>query len=69
LTPPLPSPPAADMSAVRFMESYESRHSSHGFTAQVADALGISQAPLRMDSQCKYGELGNVAARPGLVGA
>ncbi|KAF5832071.1 hypothetical protein DUNSADRAFT_12183 [Dunaliella salina] len=41
----------------RFMESYESRHSDHSFTASVADHLGVTMPPLRMDSQVKYGLL------------
>ena len=39
------------------MESYESRHSDHSLADSVATALGFKQAPLRMDSQCKYGLL------------
>lgn len=37
------------------MESYESRHSNHKMTAQVADIVGVVLPPLRMDSQvgCK----------------
>jgi len=42
---------------VCFMESFESRHSQHGLTAVVAKELGITQPPLRLDSQCKYGAL------------
>ena len=40
-----------------FMESYESRHSSHTVSRGIADELGFRQPPLRMDSQCKYGLL------------
>jgi HAL2 family 3'(2'),5'-bisphosphate nucleotidase len=39
---------------VRFCESVESGHSAHGDAASVADRLGITAAPLRMDSQAKY---------------
>ncbi|KAA8498008.1 SAL1 phosphatase [Porphyridium purpureum] len=40
-----------------FMESVEAAHSSHGISAQVASLLGVSQPPVRMDSQVKYGSL------------
>ena len=41
-------------SAMRFCESVESGHSAHGDDAAVAARLGITAAPLRMDSQAKY---------------
>ena len=44
-----------DFKQTRFMESYESRHSDFSFTAAVAKDLGVTQPPLRMDSQVKYG--------------
>ncbi|MDY6950729.1 MAG: 3'(2'),5'-bisphosphate nucleotidase [Thermodesulfobacteriota bacterium] len=40
---------------VQFCESVESSHSAHGESAQIAKRLGITQPPVRMDSQCKYG--------------
>jgi 3'(2'), 5'-bisphosphate nucleotidase len=43
-----------DPAAVRFCESIESGHSAHGDAADLARRLGISTAPLRMDSQAKY---------------
>ncbi|CAL5228744.1 g11929 [Coccomyxa viridis] len=46
-----------DFSQVRFMESYESKHSDHDFTAMLAAKLGVTQSPLRLDSQAKYGAL------------
>ena len=39
------------------MESYESKHSDHSFTGKLAAKLGVTQRPLRLDSQAKYGEL------------
>jgi 3'(2'), 5'-bisphosphate nucleotidase len=39
----------------QFCESFESSHSSHKESAQVAKILGTQKPPLRMDSQCKYG--------------
>jgi 3'(2'), 5'-bisphosphate nucleotidase len=39
----------------QFCESFESSHSSHEESAQVAEILGTQKPPLRMDSQCKYG--------------
>ncbi|KAK9803731.1 hypothetical protein WJX73_008586 [Symbiochloris irregularis] len=47
----------SDFSHIRFMESYEKGHSDHSFTAKLAKALGITKAPLRLDSQAKYGAL------------
>lgn len=43
-----------DTSAARFCESVESSHSSHGHSAQVAELLGITADPVRLDSQAKY---------------
>jgi 3'(2'), 5'-bisphosphate nucleotidase len=43
-----------DPASVRFCESVESGHSAHGDAAQVAAQLGITAAPVRMDSQAKY---------------
>ncbi|MCC5829596.1 MAG: 3'(2'),5'-bisphosphate nucleotidase [Phycisphaeraceae bacterium] len=40
--------------AVRFCESAESAHSRHELSAEVARILGITEPPLRMDSQTKY---------------
>ena len=38
------------------MESYESKHSDQSFTSKLAKDLGVTAAPLRLDSQAKYGE-------------
>ncbi|MEZ6046645.1 MAG: inositol monophosphatase family protein [Planctomycetaceae bacterium] len=35
-------------------ESVESGHSAHGLSARVAEALGIQNEPVRLDSQAKY---------------
>ncbi len=43
-----------DPSAARFCESVESGHSAHGDAASIAERLGITLPPLRMDSQAKY---------------
>jgi len=40
---------------VQFCESVESSHSSHQHSAQIAECLGVTKPPVRMDSQCKYG--------------
>lgn len=40
---------------LRFCESFESGHSDHEGQAGLARALGITAAPIRMDSQAKYG--------------
>ncbi|MFT4628209.1 MAG: 3'(2'), 5'-bisphosphate nucleotidase [Myxococcota bacterium] len=44
----------ADPSQASFCESVEKAHSSHGHSAQIADRLGITVPPFRIDSQCKY---------------
>eukprot|EP00922_Rhytidocystis_sp_ex-Travisia-forbesii_P042226 GHVS01063102.1.p1 GENE.GHVS01063102.1~~GHVS01063102.1.p1 ORF type:complete len:476 (-),score=93.79 GHVS01063102.1:242-1669(-) len=38
----------------RFFESYDSAHSSHAAARAVAERLGISTQPIRLDSQVKY---------------
>ena len=40
--------------AARFCESVESGHSDQDQSAQIADALGIVEEPVRVDSQAKY---------------
>ncbi len=37
------------------MESYESKHSDQSFTSKLAQELGVTAPPLRLDSQAKYG--------------
>ncbi|KAL6062622.1 3'(2'),5'-bisphosphate nucleotidase [Balamuthia mandrillaris] len=37
-----------------FTESFESSHSSHGASAEIAKRLQVSKEPIRIDSQCKY---------------
>ena len=44
----------ADLANARFCESVESTHSDQSQSAQIADLLGISREPYRIDSQCKY---------------
>jgi len=41
-------------SAARFCESVESGHSDQGQSARIAERLGITSEPFRIDSQCKY---------------
>jgi 3'(2'), 5'-bisphosphate nucleotidase len=40
--------------AIRFCESVESGHSAHGASAEIAQRLSITAAPIRLDSQAKY---------------
>lgn len=47
--------PATDRSTLRFCESVESGHSKQDTAAVIAQKLGITAAPVRMDSQAKYG--------------
>ncbi|KAJ2611299.1 3'(2'),5'-bisphosphate nucleotidase [Coemansia sp. RSA 1365] len=37
-----------------FCESVEAAHASHSDNAKIAELLGITKQPVRMDSQCKY---------------
>ena len=39
----------------RFAESFESTHGDSDAHSQIAKALGITESPVRMDSQAKYG--------------
>lgn len=43
-----------DPAHARFCESVESSHSAHGEAEALANRLGITAPPLRMDSQAKY---------------
>ncbi|MFG0330903.1 MAG: 3'(2'),5'-bisphosphate nucleotidase [Phycisphaerales bacterium] len=43
-----------DPSEANFCESVESAHSSQDDSAKVAEKLGITAPPYRIDSQCKY---------------
>jgi 3'(2'), 5'-bisphosphate nucleotidase len=45
----------SDPQAARICESVESGHSAHGASAEVAQRLGITASPARLDSQAKYG--------------
>ncbi len=44
----------ADVSQASFCESVESGHTSHSRSSQIAEALGVTAPPYRIDSQCKY---------------
>ena len=39
----------------RFAESFESSHGDSDAHSKIAEALGITESPVRMDSQAKYG--------------
>jgi len=43
-----------DPSNASFCESVESGHSSHGDAEKIAERLGVTAPPFRIDSQCKY---------------
>lgn len=65
----------SDVSAANFCESVEKGHSSHSHSAQIANKLGITTEPYRIDSQCKYAAVGRgdaaiylrLPTRPGYV--
>jgi 3'(2'), 5'-bisphosphate nucleotidase len=44
----------SDPSLAPICESVESSHSSHDESGRVAEILGVSVPPIRIDSQCKY---------------
>lgn len=44
----------ASWSQARLCESVESGHSAHDRSARISATLGITQAPVRLDSQAKY---------------
>ena len=48
----------ANLISARFCESVESGHSAHGQSAQIAEKLGITAEPVRLDSQAKYAVVG-----------
>ena len=52
-----------DTAAARFCESVESGHSDQDQSAQIAKALGITEEPVRVDSQCKYAIVGQGQAQ------
>ncbi len=47
-----------DTAAASFCESVEAAHSSQSDSARVAELLGITAPPFRIDSQCKYAAVG-----------
>jgi len=51
-----------DSSGARFVESFESGHSDHSWSQNVAESLGITREPVRLDSQAKYAILASGAA-------
>ncbi len=46
--------PQTDPTRIRFCESVEAAHSSHGDAARIAESLQIAAEPARLDSQTKY---------------
>jgi len=43
-----------EASGARFCESVESAHAAHSVQGRIAASLGITEPPVRIDSQCKY---------------
>jgi 3'(2'), 5'-bisphosphate nucleotidase len=46
--------PVTETRGARFCESVESGHSDQSSSARIAELLGITAEPYRIDSQCKY---------------
>lgn len=51
---PIQTSGTTDSSRSRFTESFVSSHSSHDLAVEVAERLGITEDPFRIDSQAKY---------------
>ncbi len=51
---PVKVSPQTDTTLIRFCESVEAAHSSHGDAARIAEHLNIQAEPARLDSQAKY---------------
>ncbi|KAJ2778097.1 3'(2'),5'-bisphosphate nucleotidase [Coemansia interrupta] len=51
---PIRASSVSDTTQAAFCESVESGHTSHGDSERISALLGITKAPVRMDSQCKY---------------
>ncbi|MEM1070703.1 MAG: 3'(2'),5'-bisphosphate nucleotidase, partial [Planctomycetota bacterium] len=51
---PIATTDVVDATKACFCESVESGHSSHGDSEKIADLLGVTEPPFRIDSQCKY---------------
>ncbi len=49
--------PPDDLERLRFVESVEAAHGDQPLQKTIAEAVGITAPPLRMDSQVKYGVL------------
>jgi 3'(2'), 5'-bisphosphate nucleotidase len=43
-----------DVTRARFCESVEKAHTKQSASAEIAERLGITEPPFRIDSQCKY---------------
>jgi len=52
----------ATVAGARLCESVEAEHTAHGRSAALADRLGLSPDPIRMDSQAKYAAVAHGAA-------
>jgi len=50
-------PSSLSLSSINSLESVEAAHASHSFNDRVAETMGVTRAPTRMDSQAKYGAL------------
>ncbi len=51
---PIQTTDISDSALASFCESVESGHSSHDDAAKIAERLGVTKPPFRIDSQCKY---------------
>ncbi|KAI0058614.1 3(2),5-bisphosphate nucleotidase HAL2 [Artomyces pyxidatus] len=49
--------PTLALSQLRFLESVEKAHAALDTNARIAEVLGVTEAPARMDSQAKYAAL------------
>ena len=54
ISQPISVDTVTDTTHARFCESYESAHASHDTHLRISAALGMTAAPVRIDSQVKY---------------
>lgn len=59
---PVSVAPVTEAAQARFVESVESKHSDQTLSARIAETLGITHPPVRMDSQAKYSAVAQGAA-------
>jgi HAL2 family 3'(2'),5'-bisphosphate nucleotidase len=52
-----PASSSGPSSSLVLAESFDAGHSNHALSESIASSLGLTSAPIRIDSMCKYGLL------------